>query len=114
MLVSLLKTNDGLHWQVLFVRRTPVPFFPLSLGHTKHAPVVSRTASDGQAQSFNLVFQTKVGLHSQALALLFTFPVPFVVLSAQGKQSPDELIKVLVSVQTQVKLSELNVKVGLH
>jgi hypothetical protein len=114
VLLSTLKTNDGLHLQVLFVRRSPVPFFPLSLEHEKHTPVGSRTASDGQAQSFNLAFQIKVGLHSHALALLLTLPVPFVVLSAQEKQSPDELIKVLVSVQTQLKLSVLNVKVGLH
>jgi hypothetical protein len=73
-----------------------------------------RTAPAGQRQSFSLAFQTNVALHSQALPVLATNPVPFVVMSAQLKQMLDELTKVLASVQTQANLSGLNVNVYLH
>lgn len=104
-----------MHWHVLFDRRTPVLFFPLRLEHEKHFNVsVLKTPSVGQQQSFNLAFQTKDGRQAQALAEALTYPVPFVTLSAQGKQRLDELMNDLGSQQTQAKVVGLNVKVGLH
>mgnify|MGYP003481958780 CR=1 FL=1 len=76
-------------------------FFPFSLVQEKHTPVASKIESLEQKQSNNFGSQTKVGLHAHAFKVPLTFPVPFVVLSAQEKHCPAELTKLSGSVQIQ-------------
>jgi len=63
----------------------------------------------GQKQSFNFASQTNVGRQAHALYVPLTFPVPFSVLSEQGKHYPAALTKLSISVQMHLNSATLKV-----